>query len=49
MLTNGVDSLTCLGHEFVEEELEIALCVEEEAIIEEAFIVDREASVEMPS
>ena len=33
----------------VEDELEIALCVEEEAILEDACMVDREASVEMPS
>ena len=33
----------------VEDELNIALCVEEEAILEDAFMVDREASVEMPS
>ena len=31
------------------EELKIAQCVEEEAILEDAFKVDREASVEMPS
>ena len=29
-------------------ELNIALCVEEEAILKEAFTVDLEASVEMP-
>ena len=33
----------------VEDDLKIALCVEEEAILEDAFMVDREASVEMPS
>ena len=32
----------------VEDELKIALCVEEEAILENAFMVDCEASVEMP-
>ena len=33
----------------LEDGLKIALCVEEEAILENAFLVDREASVEMPS
>ena len=33
----------------MEDELKIALCVEEEAILKDAFMVDREASVEMPS
>ena len=33
----------------VEDELKIALRVEEEAILEDAFTVDREASVKMPS
>ena len=38
-----------LGLMSVEDELKIALCVEEEAILEDAFMVDREASVEMAS
>jgi hypothetical protein len=33
----------------VEDELKIALCVEEEATLEDTFMVDREASVEMLS
>ena len=38
-----------LGLVSIEDELEIALCAEEEAIPEEALLVDRDASVEMPS
>ena len=38
-----------LGLTSVEDELKIALCVEEEAILKDVFMVDREASVEMPS
>ena len=38
-----------LGLMSVENELNIALCVEEEAILENAFMVDREASVDMSS
>ena len=33
----------------VEDELKVALCFEEEAILEDAFMVDREALVEVPS
>ena len=42
-------AVTPLGLMSVEDELKIALCVEEEATLEDTFMVDREASVEMPS
>ena len=38
-----------LGLTSVEDELKIALCFEEEAILEDAFMVDRESLVEVPS
>ena len=34
---------------YVEDEVNVALCVEEEAILEDAFMVGRKASVEMRS
>ena len=42
-------AIASLGLMFVEDEANIALCVEEEAILEDAFMVGRKASVEMPS
>ena len=42
-------AVASLGLMSVEDELKIALRVEEEAILEDAFMVDREAPVEMPS
>ena len=41
-------AVALLGLMSVEDELKITLCVEE-AILEDAFVVDREASVEIPS
>ena len=38
-----------LGLTSMEDKLKIALCVEEEAILEDALMVDREALVEVPS
>ena len=34
---------------YVEDEVNVALCVEEEAILEDAFMVGRKASMEMRS
>ena len=42
-------AVALLGLMSVEDELKITLCIEEEAILEDAFVVDREASVEIPS
>ena len=52
-LTGGEErrrpAVALLGIMSVKDELIIALCAEEEAILEDAFMVDCEASVEMPS
>ena len=52
-LTGGEErrrrAVASLGMMFVKDELNIALRAEEEAILENAFMVDRETSVKMPS
>ena len=42
-------AIASLGWMGAEDEVNVALCIREEAILEDAFMVGRKASVEMPS